>query len=143
LFPGFCFIRRGGSDLQGTAFEGIGSTTHGIAMPGAMDENMLAVMTLTSDDVFFSAGVSGPLDTDGEKRVQELYERLSGDREFSPTFLTSRAGSKLSGNKEPGGCMKRYSKEDKAWLVQEWKMSGKSKWVFARKLGLGSQTFSK
>jgi transposase-like protein len=39
--------------------------------------------------------------------------------------------------------MKRYSEEDKAWLLQEWTASGKSKWVFARELGLSYQTFSK
>jgi transposase-like protein len=39
--------------------------------------------------------------------------------------------------------MKRYSEEDKAWLVQEWTASGKSKWAFARELGLPYQTFSK
>ncbi|MDR3146960.1 MAG: transposase [Treponema sp.] len=38
--------------------------------------------------------------------------------------------------------MKRYNEEDKAWLVQEWEKSGKSKWAFARELGLCYQTFS-
>jgi transposase-like protein len=39
--------------------------------------------------------------------------------------------------------MKRYSEADKAWLAQEWEASGKSKWAFARELGLCYQTFSK
>jgi transposase-like protein len=39
--------------------------------------------------------------------------------------------------------MKRYSEEDKAWLVEEWAASGKTKWAFARELGLPYQTFSK
>jgi transposase-like protein len=39
--------------------------------------------------------------------------------------------------------MKRYSEADKAWLVQEWEQSGKSKWAFAKDLGLPYQTFSK
>jgi transposase-like protein len=39
--------------------------------------------------------------------------------------------------------MKRYSEEDKAWLVQEWEKSGKSRWAFARELGLHYQTFRK
>jgi transposase-like protein len=39
--------------------------------------------------------------------------------------------------------MKRYSEADKAWLVQEWETSGKSKWAFARELGLHYQTFRK
>jgi transposase-like protein len=39
--------------------------------------------------------------------------------------------------------MKRYSEEDKAWLVGEWAQSGKTKWGFAKELGLPYQTFSK
>jgi transposase-like protein len=39
--------------------------------------------------------------------------------------------------------MKRYGEEEKAWLVEEWKASGKSKWAFAGELGLCYQTFSK
>jgi transposase-like protein len=39
--------------------------------------------------------------------------------------------------------MKRYNDKDKAWLVQEWKQSGKSKWAFAKELGLPYQTFSR
>jgi transposase-like protein len=39
--------------------------------------------------------------------------------------------------------MKRYSEADKAWLVEEWETSGKSRWAFARELGLHYQTFRK
>jgi transposase len=38
--------------------------------------------------------------------------------------------------------MKRYSEADKAWLVEEWEKSGKSKWAFVKELGLNYQTFS-
>jgi hypothetical protein len=38
--------------------------------------------------------------------------------------------------------MKGYSEEDKAWLVQEWEQSGKTKWAFTKGLGLNYQTFS-
>lgn len=38
--------------------------------------------------------------------------------------------------------MKRYSQADKAWLVEEWEKSGKSKYAFAKELGLSCQTFS-
>jgi transposase-like protein len=37
--------------------------------------------------------------------------------------------------------MKRYSEGDKAWLVEEWEKSGKSKRAFAKELGLAHQTF--
>jgi transposase-like protein len=39
--------------------------------------------------------------------------------------------------------MKRYSEADKAWLIQEWEQSGKSKWAFAKELGLPYQTFNR
>ncbi|MDR3122871.1 MAG: hypothetical protein LBU16_03720 [Treponema sp.] len=39
--------------------------------------------------------------------------------------------------------MKRYNEADKAWLVQEWEQSGKTKWAFAKELGLPYQTFSR
>jgi hypothetical protein len=89
LFCSLDFVLSGAAEAvcKALPFEVIGSTTQGIAVSGAMDENMLAVMTLTSDEVFFNVGVSAPLDTDGENRVQELYERLSGDREFAPSLM--------------------------------------------------------
>jgi hypothetical protein len=68
-------------------FDVIGCTTHGIAVPGAMDENMLAVITLTSDEVLFSTGVSDPLDVNGERRIEELYQRLSAPPESSPSLM--------------------------------------------------------
>jgi transposase-like protein len=39
--------------------------------------------------------------------------------------------------------MKRYSEEDKTRLVEEWEQSGKTKWAFAKELGLPYQTFSR
>jgi transposase-like protein len=39
--------------------------------------------------------------------------------------------------------MKRYSEEEKAWLVGEWEQSEKSKWAFAREAGVAYQTFSR
>jgi hypothetical protein len=68
-------------------FATIGCTTNGIAMPGIMDENMLAAAVLTSDDIFFRTDISGPLDMNGEARIKELYERLSGFPDFSPSLI--------------------------------------------------------
>jgi hypothetical protein len=39
--------------------------------------------------------------------------------------------------------MKRCNEADKAWLVGEWEKSGKSKYAFAKELGLSYQTFSR
>jgi transposase-like protein len=38
--------------------------------------------------------------------------------------------------------MQRHSEEEKAWLVEEWERSGKSRGAFARELGLNVQTFT-
>ncbi|MDR1352368.1 MAG: hypothetical protein LBK05_03705, partial [Treponema sp.] len=89
LFCSLDFVSSGtAAEVSGALpFETIGCTTHGIALPGIMDENMLAVAVLTSDDVLFRTGVSGPLDMDGEARIKELYERLSGSCEPSPSLM--------------------------------------------------------
>jgi hypothetical protein len=60
-------------------FEVIGCTTHGVAVPGAIGEIMLAVAVMTSDESFFRVGLSDPLDADQENRIGELYGRLSGE----------------------------------------------------------------
>ena len=38
--------------------------------------------------------------------------------------------------------MKRYSVEERERLVEEWRQSGKSKWAFAKELGLSAQTLN-
>jgi transposase-like protein len=38
--------------------------------------------------------------------------------------------------------MKKYGGEEKAWFVEEWEKSGKSKRAFAQELGLNVQTFT-
>jgi transposase-like protein len=38
--------------------------------------------------------------------------------------------------------MKKCGEEEKAWLVEEWEKSGKSKRAFAMELGLNVQTFT-
>jgi hypothetical protein len=39
--------------------------------------------------------------------------------------------------------MTRYSTEEKAALLERWKVSGKVAWVFAQENGIKGQTFSK
>jgi hypothetical protein len=80
LFCSLDFISSGAAEEVSKAlpFETIGCTTHGIAVPGAMGEIMLAVAVLTSDDAFFMTGLSDSLEEDAERRIGELYGRLSG-----------------------------------------------------------------
>jgi hypothetical protein len=68
-------------------FEVIGCTTHGIGVPRAMNENMLAVAVFTSDVSSFKLGISDSLDEDWETRIQELYKSLTGSPDFSPSLM--------------------------------------------------------
>jgi hypothetical protein len=89
LFCSLDFINSGAAAAVSKAlpFETIGCTTHGITVPGAMSEVMLTAAVLTSGDVFFKTGVSDSLEEDGEGRIGELYERLSGSPESSPSLM--------------------------------------------------------
>jgi hypothetical protein len=80
LFCSWDFVASGVVEEVSRAlpFEVIGCTTHGIAVPGAMGEVMLAVAVLTSDESSFRVGLSDPLDADPESRIGELYARLTG-----------------------------------------------------------------
>jgi hypothetical protein len=89
LFCSLDFIVSGAAEAvcKALPFEVIGCTTHGLAVPGVINEKMLTVAVLTSDDSFFKIGVSEPLNTDGETRLRELYERLAGSPEVSPSLI--------------------------------------------------------
>jgi hypothetical protein len=89
LFCSLDFIASGvaAAVSRSLPFETIGCITHGIAVPGAMNEVMLTAAVLTSGDVSFKTGVSDPLDGDGERRIGELYERLSGSPESIPSLM--------------------------------------------------------
>jgi hypothetical protein len=84
---GFVFSGVAETVAKAMPFETVGCTTHGIAVSGTIGENVLALAVLTSDDTFFRAGVSDSLNMDGEARIEELYERLSGSPEFSPSLI--------------------------------------------------------
>jgi hypothetical protein len=89
LFCSLDFILSGSAEevCKTLPFEVIGCTTHGIAVPNAMGEHMLSVIALTSDEVFFKVGISDPLDTNGETRIEELYKRLSSLSDASPSLM--------------------------------------------------------
>jgi hypothetical protein len=89
LFCSLGFVSSGAAEAVSKAlpFELIGCTTHGIAASGTIGENMLALMVLTSDDSSFRIGVSDPLNADAERRITELYGRLSGPPECSPSLI--------------------------------------------------------
>jgi hypothetical protein len=67
-------------------FSSIGGTTSNVAVAGSMGDLMLAVTVLTSDDVEFRAGHSGPIEDDPLTPVRELYARLAPSSE-KPSLL--------------------------------------------------------
>jgi hypothetical protein len=68
-------------------FDVLGCTTQGIAVPGFMGEDMLAVAVLTSDDVEFSVGLSGPLDGDREEKIAAMYQETEARLSGPPSLL--------------------------------------------------------
>ncbi|MDR2404172.1 MAG: FIST C-terminal domain-containing protein [Spirochaetaceae bacterium] len=68
-------------------FDVVGCTTQGIAMHGAMGEDMLAVMVLTSDDVEFSTGFSEVFSPGNEKRIAAMYEKTAASLSAAPSLL--------------------------------------------------------
>jgi hypothetical protein len=52
-----------------------------------MGEIMLAVAVLTSDDAFFKTGLSDSLEEDAERRIGELYGRLSASPGSTPSLM--------------------------------------------------------
>jgi hypothetical protein len=68
-------------------FDSIGGTTSNVAVAGAMGDLMLTVSVLTSDDVVFRAGASGPIEDDPRKQIRELYARLVPSSAEIPSLL--------------------------------------------------------
>ncbi|MDR2304769.1 MAG: FIST C-terminal domain-containing protein [Treponema sp.] len=89
LFCSLDFVSSGtaGEVSKALPFDVIGCTTHGIAAPGMIGENTLALLVLTSDNAVFKTGVSDSLDVDGEGRIRDLYRRLSGSSESPPSLM--------------------------------------------------------
>jgi hypothetical protein len=71
-------------------FNSSGGTTSNMAVAGSMGDLMLAVTVLTSDDVEFRSGCSGPIkdDDDPLMPVRELYARLTPSSERPSMLFT-------------------------------------------------------
>jgi hypothetical protein len=71
-------------------FDSIGGTTNNVAVSGVMgnlEDPMLIVSVLTSDDVVFRAGVSGAIKDDPQASMRELYSRLAPPSAGKPSLL--------------------------------------------------------
>ncbi|MDR2588790.1 MAG: FIST C-terminal domain-containing protein [Spirochaetales bacterium] len=67
-------------------FSVAGCTSQCFAVPGVSDEIMLTLLVLTSDDVEFAAGVSGPLTHDMDRQISSLYKELSASLSGPPVL---------------------------------------------------------
>jgi hypothetical protein len=89
LFCYLDFIESGMTEAIGEAlpFETLGGTTLGAAVPGALDDIILTLTVLTSDDVEFHAGLSDPLTENGEGRIVKAYRELAAPLQGSPAMI--------------------------------------------------------
>ncbi|MDR0641531.1 MAG: FIST C-terminal domain-containing protein [Treponema sp.] len=78
LFCNFEFIQSGLVKKLGGClpFDIVGCTSQTFAVQNAGEDFMLTLMVLTSDDVEFSAGLSGPLHQGDEASLETLYRDL-------------------------------------------------------------------
>jgi hypothetical protein len=96
-------------------FDVVGCTSLSVQVPGIMSQLALTLTVLTSDDVRFVSGVSGPISDDVSGPVTEVYERVIGRLAEKPAmimpfipFMTTVGGdefieeiNRLSGNSIP------------------------------------------
>jgi hypothetical protein len=69
------------------SFDVIGCTSQGFAVNSAKDEIMLVLNVLTSDDIRFAAGLSGPLTEDSESRIESCYRGLESSLDEKPSLI--------------------------------------------------------
>jgi hypothetical protein len=68
-------------------FDVIGCTTAGTAVAVELGEMMLSLMVLTSDDVFFTAGVSGSLTEERDAPIAAAYGAATTQRPEKPAMM--------------------------------------------------------
>ena len=72
-------------------FDIVGTTTLGCAVPGGMEDIMLALTVMTSDDVFFSVGLSEQITQESEEPFREPYKRALAALPAEPALILSFA----------------------------------------------------
>jgi hypothetical protein len=72
-------------------FDTVGGTTWGAAVAGAVDEKMLAVSVLTSDDISFRTGMSHMIARDPDASLRELYSHVAPSEMGRPSLLLAFA----------------------------------------------------
>jgi hypothetical protein len=87
------FMENGivGAICERLPFDVAGINTLSSATSEEGGQLLLTLAVLTSDDVFFSAGVSEPLDRDYEKSLTDLYHKVSGKLPDKPALMLTFA----------------------------------------------------
>jgi hypothetical protein len=68
-------------------FDVVGINTLSTATPGEGGPMLLAVTVLTSDDVFFSAGLSGALSREEDGAIRELFDKTAAALPEKPSLI--------------------------------------------------------
>jgi hypothetical protein len=89
LFCYLDFITSGTAEAVARAlpFDTLGCTTLGAATPAASGDLILTLTVLTSDDVEFHTGLSGPLTEDEEGRIARAYRELAAPLRSPPALI--------------------------------------------------------
>jgi hypothetical protein len=72
-------------------FDVVGGTTSNAAVPGDMGDFILSAAVLTSDDISFAAGITGPIRENAKTPIGELYSGLRDALPEKPSFLYTLA----------------------------------------------------
>ncbi|QQO08813.1 FIST N-terminal domain-containing protein [Breznakiella homolactica] len=72
-------------------FDIIGTTTIANAAAGTLGETSLCLLVITSDDIEFSLGLSGPISGEDPETLKQAYRDASSGRESRPAFMFSFA----------------------------------------------------
>lgn len=70
-------------------FDIIGCTSMGFATNGEVGHLLFTITVITSDDVFFSAGISNSVLTEQDTALSALYSSLKGRLSTDPVFMVS------------------------------------------------------
>jgi hypothetical protein len=72
-------------------FDTVGINTMNTAVPQAAEQMILALMVLTSDEVSFSAGLSGSLNKEHKEPFQEVFDKTAAALPEKPSLIMSFA----------------------------------------------------
>jgi hypothetical protein len=80
-----------GAVCKAMPFDVIGCTTAGSAVAGNFGDMMLSLMVMTSDDVFFTTGISGDLSAEQDAPIEAAYRKAAAAAPGNPAMILAFA----------------------------------------------------